>query len=605
MKTQSLNEAFGPVGQGPHARRINDPESLAEYLRVIFRDYVFNSPLVVLISLYFYGAGIGLPVGLVLQVWMVGWVSYLSLRFLLGVHYLRSPARSEVSLCRWNLLSIFIQALDSLFVTALVLLVYPGLQPEAQATVLAAVLVLAGSTAFSLSGRWAAIAVYAPPIYLSLAWATWQQSHAYAEGLTLFVLAMFALYMVYADNQRRSVRKGFQLAKLNAELADQLQVKNAELQEVAQGRSRLLATVSHDLRQPAHAIGLLAERILFETSSGPSRQNLNDLNQLSQSLSASLTTLMDLTRLDAGLVEPRVMAVPLEQVMGRIKAEFESLARGKGLQLWVNASAFWVRSDQVLLHGMLANLVPNAIKYTNQGQVQITSELADDQICIAVKDSGMGIHEDKLETIFKEFVRLDAFDSGSEGLGLGLSIVKRYSLLLGHRLSVQSKPGQGSCFCIYLPRAQALMASTQGEDPAHYDESRLAGLRILVVDNVDLLLSSMVNTLSAWGCQVLAARNLVEALVVSRDQTIDVLISDHHLGDLEPNGLQLIEAMRARYRDYLRAMLMTGDVSAQFESRAQEYSVDVLHKPVRPAVLRKGLLGLLEHCERESGAGQP
>lgn len=162
MKTQSLNEAFGPVGQGPHARRINDPESLAEYLRVIFRDYVFNSPLVVLISLYFYGAGIGLPVGLVLQVWMVGWVSYLSLRFLLGVHYLRSPARSEVSLCRWNLLSIFIQALDSLFVTALVLLVYPGLQPVAQATVLAAVLVLAGSTAFSLSGRWAAIAVYAP-----------------------------------------------------------------------------------------------------------------------------------------------------------------------------------------------------------------------------------------------------------------------------------------------------------------------------------------------------------------------------------------------------------------------------------------------------------
>ncbi len=581
-----------------------DPESLAEHLRVIYRDYVFNSPLALFISVYLYSVRKVHSPWPQLDVWMIFWGLYLLSRLSVGLYYSRSPARDQAALSRWSRAAIAIQALDGLLLSMMALFIYPSLDPVAQSAVLAATLVLVGATAFSLSGRWLSIAVYAPPIYLSLAWMTWQQDHAYSKGLAVFTLAMFGLYAVYANNQRKSVQKGFEIAKLNGELADQLQAKNAELEEVAQARSRLLATVSHDLRQPAHAIGLLAERALIDASPAATRQSLNDLNALSQSLSASLSTLMDLTRLDAGLVEPRILPVALEHVLRRLQAEFESMARGKGLQLLIRSSSVWVLSDPVLLHGMLSNLVSNAIKYTSEGSVEVAVKVVGGQACVAVRDSGMGIREDKLELIFKEFVRLDAAESGSEGLGLGLSIVKRYGLLLGHRLSVKSQLGRGSRFSVYLPLTPAVLHETHTDHRLVPGESSLAGLRILVVDNVHLLLTSMIRTLSGWGCKVYAARNLVEALVVTREQAIHVVISDFHLGDLEPDGLQLIEAMRARSQQFLPAMLMTGDVSAQLEGRAHAQLVEVLHKPVRPTLLREGLLQLIEQAGRDGRTPQ-
>jgi signal transduction histidine kinase len=455
-------------------------------------------------------------------------------------------------------------------------------------------LVLVGATAFSLASRWISLLVYAPPVYLSFAWMTWQQGHPYAHGFAVFTLFMFGLYLMYAGNQRKSVLKGFELAKLNGQLADQLQAKNAELQEVATGRSRLLATVSHDLRQPAHAIGLLAERALCDPSPASARQSLRDLNELSQSLSASLITLMDLTRLDAGLVEPSKTSLSLEQVFKRLEAEFAGAALSKGLLLLVKPADRWIRSDPVLLNGLLANLLSNAIKYTAQGMVELNCRIEGDQVRVSVIDTGMGIRSDKLEVIFKEFVRLDASESGTEGLGLGLSIVKRYALLLGHRLAVTSTPGQGSRFSVLLPLTDAQAVVT--EEAADPTRVQLSHLHVLVVDNVDLLLSSMVKTLSGWGCQVSSARNVAEALEASRHRPLDLLISDFHLGDIEPDGLHLIQTLRARTNEVLPALLMTGDVSSQLEASAQAQGVRVLHKPVRPQVLRDQVLEMLEYA---------
>ena len=288
---------------------------LAEWLSVHVGSDVFNSPLACSISLYLYLARPHIEPCPFLSAWVFGWVVYLVSRFVAGMVFSLRPPRSTQALPFWSRLSILIQALGGLFVTALALLIYPELDPLAQSAVLAPTLVLVGATAFSLAGRWISILVYAPPVYLSFAWMTWQQGHADAHGFAIFTLSMFGLYLIYAGNQRKSVLKGFELAKLNGQLADELQAKNAELQEVAAGRSRLLVTVSHDLRQPAHAIGLLAERALCDSSPASARQSLRDLNELSQSLSASLITLMDLTRLDAGLVEPKKMSLSREQVL--------------------------------------------------------------------------------------------------------------------------------------------------------------------------------------------------------------------------------------------------------------------------------------------------
>lgn len=573
-----------------------EPALLAEHLRASYVDYAFNSPVGIGISIYLYFSSQDLPSGYFLKIWMVIWVSYLLGRFLAALRYPKHELPDPVILDRWSRWLLGIQFMDSVMVSALGLYVYPQLDLLARGAVLVPALVLVSATALSLSGRWLSVLFYAPLIYGSFAWATWNLEQPYAHGLSIFIVGMFCLYLFYAVNQRKTVMKGFELAKRNGEMAQELQVKNAELQEVARARSRLLATVSHDLRQPAHAIGLLSERALMDQSPANRDQSLRDLNELSQSLSASLMTLMDLTRLDAGLVEARIMPLSLNQVFLRLAAEFSSSARNKELDLVVAPTDLWVKSDPVLLHGLLANLVSNAIKYTRHGRVEIEAVARSTQVDVRIRDTGIGIHPDKLGVIFKEFVRLDFSDAGSEGLGLGLSIVKRYGMLLGHKVSVESEPDCGSCFTASL--AMAPMENDGQVEPAPNTKlatanSRLAGVNVLVIDNVDLLLTSMSRTLSDWGCSVTAARNLSEALLCARDKVFDLVISDFHLGDREPNGLELIARLRALRHDYLPAVLMTGDVSAQLEAQAQSESLRLLHKPVRPVVLQACVVSLL------------
>lgn len=579
-----------------------------EYLRSLFRSHISNSPVCIFATLFLYASAQQLPAGNATFYWVVANVAYHSIRTLVGLAYLRRLGRPSQELRYWGLLSFLLQALDGALLLSLALFIYPHLDPLGQVILLMACLIIVGSTATSLAWRWASMAVFAPPAYLGFAWASWSVDHMYAHQVSVLVLMFFVLYLFQAFNHRAAVTQALDLARRNGELARghgelavELQLKNIELQELASARSRLLATVSHDLRQPSHAIGLLCERMIQDPNPVQLPQALRDLNELSQSLSASLTTLMDLTRLDAGLVRANLEPVLLGQVLLRLEAEFSASAKNRGIELQVANSPLWVRTDPVLLHGVLANLLSNAIKYTRAGLVSVELQAQDGQVCISVRDTGMGIKQDKLELIFKEFVRLEGAESGTEGLGLGLSIVRRYAMLLGHPLSVASQPGLGSCFSISLPLIevshQQAAVQALNRSMAVKDE-RLAGLKVLVVDNVDLVLSTMVRTLSAWGCEVYAARSLSEAQALAVRQPLNVLISDFHLGDEEPDGLTLIRTLRASpgqaHIARLPALLMTGDVSGQLEAEARRIGVDVLHKPVRPAVLQERMLSLLQ-----------
>jgi signal transduction histidine kinase/CheY-like chemotaxis protein len=576
------------------------PEVTAEYLRLIYRNLSVSSPVSLFFVIYLtVQADFEDPTAL--NWWATVFCIYLALRWVIGLSYPRKGEVDRAAVPFWSALSLAVQGCNGVLISLLALFVLPTVDPFAQIVGTMVVLILVGAIAHSLSGRWIETLVYAPPIYFSFAWSSWQQDHPYSRGVGLLILALFVLHLVYAGNQRRSIVASFAVARRNADLARELQFKNLEFQELASARSRLLATVSHDLRQPAHAIGLLSERALLETSFAGVKANLRDLNELSQSLSASLATLMDLTRLDAGLVKATIGPVSVAQVLMRVEAEFGGSTRAKGLSLVVERSDAWVQSDAVLLHGVLSNLVSNAIKYTRAGQVEVRVKEDGDAVLIEVSDTGIGIHGEKLELIFKEFVRLDASDSGTEGLGLGLSIVRRYATLLSHPLSVRSEPGQGSTFGITLVRTAPATVSDQasavlaGAGPTH---NPLVGLNVLVVDNVELLLQSMSQTLKGWGCRVQAARNMAEAQRLSQESWPDVVLSDHHLGDREPNGIELIAGLRMQGTvlglPAPPALLMTGDVSAQLEAEAQVASVRVMHKPVRPRVLQLGLIDLLE-----------
>ena len=587
------------------------PAIEAEYLRQIYRNLAAGSPISLAMVVYLAAQAEPDTASLV-RIWAALYSIYICLRWAASLLYPRQREPEPQELRRWSILAVIIQGTSGFLVAILALFVLPTLDLYAQIVACMVVLILVGATAFSLSGRWVDTLVFAPPIYLSFAWHIFGQDHPYAHGVSALPLALFVLHLVYASNHRKSILKGFEVARRSADLARELQFKNIEYQELASARSRLLATVSHDLRQPAHAIGLLSERALADNSFASVKATLRDLNELSQSLSASLITLMDLTRLDAGLVKPRMAAVSLAQVLLRLDAEFGASARAKGLVLEVERSQAWVQSDPVLLQGILSNLISNAIKYTRQGRVDVRVIDKGAQLQIEVIDTGQGISVDKLELIFKEFVRLDASDSGTEGLGLGLSIVRRYASLMSHALHVQSVPGQGSSFTVTLARAhtpERVVESLASAPTELADDHGLAGLHVLVIDNVELLLVSMSKTLSGWGCQVRSARNMTEALQCASQQWPDLVVSDHHLGDREPNGLELIKGLREQGaregRKRLPALLMTGDVSPQLEAQAREAGVRILHKPVRPKVLRASLAELMRRSAQAGAVPVP
>ncbi len=585
---------------GHESGRGDSAQVQAEYLRVIYRNLAFSSPISFAMVLYLVIQA-ELPSDHSLRIWGLVFNSYLLARWIASLLYPRKLEPTPARVRLWSAISVLIQACNGLLIAYLALFIVPLLDLYAQMVAVMVVLILVGATAFSLSGRWIDTLVYAPPIYLSFAWTLSKQDHPYAHGVSLLTLALFALHLVYASSHRRSILQGFALARRSADLARELQFKNIEFQELASARSRLLATVSHDLRQPAHAIGLLSEQALAAGSFDAVKSTLRDLNDLSQSLSASLTTLMDLTRLDAGLVQARIVAVPLKQVVRRLEAEYSAAARAKGLTLSFGPCDLWVHSDPVLLQAILGNLISNAIKYTGQGQVDVTMVELDTIVQVKVIDTGIGIAPEKLDVVFQEFVRLDGSEAGAEGLGLGLSIVRRYAQLLSHGLGVESQLHRGSVFTVSLPRSQAVPPeAVQAPGPgavAGHDGSGLAGAQVLVIENVEILLKSLNRSLSAWGCQVRAARNMREAMQEARAQWPDLVVSDHHLGDREPNGIELIQALRQQGqregRPALRALLMTGDVSAQLDSLAHDSGVRVLHKPVRPQLLRASLIELM------------
>lgn len=595
-----LGRQLGEFQRTLNERLTAPPSIKAEYLRLLYRNLAASTPISLAMLIYI-GWEADPETFPKARSWIVVYSIYLCLRWLASVLYPREDEPQPQALRWWSALAVLLQATGGILMGVLGVFIVPSLELYVQMVTVMVVMILVGATAFSLSGRWVDTLVFAPPIYLSFSWAISQQDHPYATGVSVLTLVLLALHLVYARNHHKSIRQGFEVARRSTNLARELQFKNIEFQEVASARSRLLATVSHDLRQPAHAIGLLSERALADNSFASVKETLRDLNELSLSLSASLTTLMDLTRLDAGLVQPRLGPVPLSKVLVQLEAEFGTSAQSKGLELQVDSAIHWVWTDPVLLHDVLSNLVSNAIKYTRQGGVQLKVSERAGVVSVEVSDTGVGIHSDKLELIFKEFVRLDASDAGTEGLGLGLSIVRRYASLLSHQLRVQSRLGEGSSFSISMQWVEAQpLAVEPSLAPPPVDGDGLRGLKVLVIDNVELLLVSMGKTLSAWDCQVSSARNLTGALDCARQQWPDVLVTDFHLGDREPDGLELVKALREQAQrlghPHLPALLMTGDVSAQLETQAREAGVQVLHKPVRPKVLRESVLRLISQA---------
>ena len=381
-------------------------------------------------------------------------------------------------------------------------------------------------------------------------------------------------------------------ARETAERAQQVAVEARISADRANlGKSRFLATASHDLRQPLQALALLNRTLRGFASDPDASEALLQQEQTITSMSRLLNALLDISKLESGAIKPSAADFPLSQLFDELRREFSGLAVEKGLILTVEESGECAHSDASLVEEVLRNLVSNAIKYTRKGAVRVLCRLEGQTIRVEVHDSGIGIPADQVPFIFDEFYQVGvSTHSSREGYGLGLSIVQRIAVLLDLRLDVRSEPGRGSIFAFTLPTGKAGMAEMQKQSAPPAVQAKVHRARILLVEDDPAVRNATRLLLSVEGYSVTAVSSLAEAQqTASESQKIDLLITDYHLRDGE-TGLTVIAAMRQVLGLELKALLITGDTSSVVRKISQDSNLRIISKPVNA----DEMLGLLE-----------
>ncbi len=374
-------------------------------------------------------------------------------------------------------------------------------------------------------------------------------------------------------------------------LERQVRERTRELSEANQAKSRLLAAASHDLRQPLHALNLMVAQQQQDPDAAERARLSQRIGQAIASINTLFDGLLDVSKLDAGVVRPQPQPLAVQQLLDRMDVTCSAAARDKGLELRIRPHAGWVHSDPVLLERILGNLVGNAVRYTRNGAVLVGCRRTAAGLRIAVWDTGVGIAPDTLERIFDEFYRGDGAGAASdEGLGLGLSIVARLADLLGHRVEVRSVPGRGSCFSITVPETPPHQPlATLPLAPA---AGSLQGRRVLVIDNNDAVLDSTAQLLRSWGCEV-QARHGLDGPPDAQAVPPDLLLVDMHLDNGE-TGVDVVARLRAQQGRDIPALIMTGDVTLATRERIAAACLPQVEKPLSALRLRSALTRLLQ-----------
>ena len=386
-----------------------------------------------------------------------------------------------------------------------------------------------------------------------------------------------------------------QLQDLYSNLERKVEERTKQLELATQSKSRFLATASHDLRQPLHALGLFVAQLQFRNRADERKKIISRIQASLSVMNELFNALLDVTKLDAGVLAPKLVDFPVALLLKRVETTFAEAAREKGLSLRVMRSEAWIRSDCILLERIVFNLVSNAIRYTATGRLLVGCRKSGQQLRIEIWDTGIGIAADQHENIFGEFYRLRSSDPGQPlGFGLGLAIVDRLSKLLDHPVHIKSIPGKGSCFSVSVNQ---VAAAPEADPPAILPRRHLGfsdKKLIVVIDNDRLVLEGMSGLIRSWGCDVVAGENESAVLksLAEHAKRPDIIISDYHLQDGK-NGIDAISRLRLALDAPIPAFLMSGDMEAEPARAARANGYSLLHKPVEPMTLRATLTQIM------------
>lgn len=402
-------------------------------------------------------------------------------------------------------------------------------------------------------------------------------------GIALSVGMFAVVVLMVARDTERQFLETIRIRKEQEAINIQLQKALQDAGVADRAKTRFLASASHDLRQPIHALSLFAAALKMQTLPDDARELADNIDESISVLASQLDALLDISKLDAGVITPEFAPVDLTNMLRRIAREFEAEVSEKGLDLVVDVDdGCRVQTDKLLLERVVRNLLNNAVRYTEQGSIAIECNSVGSGCRLAIVDSGIGIPAAEQDKIFSEFYQVsERTDSAQQGLGLGLSIVTRLLALLETPLSLTSAPGEGT-------RIELSLQGEQGSEETWDIETmkRLEGMRILVIDDDRAVRNAMSALLVGVGAKVSGAATIDEALECLDEGIPDVVISDLRLGP--ESGIDAIERIR-QWRDALPAILITGDTGAEQIREAHASGLQVLHKPVQPADLERAL----------------
>lgn len=463
---------------------------------------------------------------------------------------------------------------------------------------------IAGSSMSLLSPVLPVFILFIGVEFTIVAFKFWLLGDASYYILTLALILYFLSLSMQARNSAHAALSAIKLRFENSELLARLRDETAkavtahqEAVEANLAKSKFLAAASHDLRQPIHALGLFLAILNRSELNEEQRQVLASAIVVNDASSEMLNTLLDFSRIEAGVVEVQVAPFSLQILFNKIENEFAPQANAKGLLYRSRDTLAVLQSDAGLVELILRNFVSNAIRYTDRGGVLVGCRQRGRHVCIEVWDSGIGIPAAQHQEVFREFHQLgNAERDRRKGLGLGLAIADGLARSLGHQISLASVPGRGSVFRIMIPVADEPVHERQEQGPVDV-EAGLRHLAVLVLEDDESVRQGMCSLLTKFGCRCVAVETIEEALQYVTSNMPDILISDYRLRGLE-TGVDAIAKIRAQCNRPLPAILITGDTAPERLRDAHSSGVQLLHKPVDPGILHQAIL---RQCHRPEG----
>lgn len=403
--------------------------------------------------------------------------------------------------------------------------------------------------------------------------------------------AFFLAFLYFARNSNLSQIEAIRLRLENQHLFDELRIKHQDAEKANITKSKFLAAASHDLRQPLFALGLYTEILEGETNINKAREIATLIKQSYFSLKSLLDALLDISRLDAGVVKVDKRNFCLQEIFDRILFDYKPMAVDKGICLRVVSTSAVVYSDPTLVERVLRNLVSNAIKYTFAGNILVGVKHIGDHYQVRVYDTGIGIPQDELGNIFQEFHQLaNPERDRSKGIGLGLAIVQRMLDLLGENLSVSSIVGHGTSMCFSIQRGESPVSLSHKERVSKIS----AGSIILVIEDDEEVARSIHAFLKEIGYAVLSADSADEALrlLLREKSQPDMIISDYRLRK-GFNGVDAAEAIINHLGKKIPVMIITGDTAPERIREATSRGYRLQHKPMIPSDFKRAVSEML------------